>query len=61
MRQAERATPEQIARHIEQQRQGRKPEFSDMHPIADAVMGAAALALFIGGMVGMWIKVGAGV
>ena len=61
MPQATKATPEQIARHIEQQRQGLKPEFADLHPVADAVMGIAALALFIGGMIVMWIKVGAGV
>ena len=61
MRQAERATPEQIARHIEQQRQGRKPEFADMHPIADAALAGFALALGLAGMMVMWIKVGAGV
>lgn len=60
--QATRANPAQIAQHIRRQRAGVSGlEFAHAHPVIDALCGAIILAAGVGGMVGMWIKVGAGV
>lgn len=57
--QATRANRAQIERHIKLQRAGMKGEFAHNHPIADAILGSIVLASFIGGMVALWVWVGA--
>lgn len=36
------------------------PSLATRHPILDAILGASALVIAIGGMMALWIKVGAG-
>jgi hypothetical protein len=51
MRQATKSNATQIQRHIDRQRAGKSEEFSQRHPIIDAVAGGAALALLVAGSI----------
>lgn len=61
-KQATRANRAQVEQHIKRQKSGISGmDFAHRHPIVDALAGAALLVLFVGGMVALWIKVGAGI
>ena len=60
-RQATRANFAQIEKHISRQRAGISGmEFAESHPVLDAILGTVALATGFGGMIAIWIYVGAG-
>ncbi|MCV0420112.1 MAG: hypothetical protein K5804_17865 [Microbacterium sp.] len=60
--QATKSNDAQILQHIERQRRGIPGmEFSQSHPVIDAVAGGLILALFFGTAISGWIAIGSGV
>ena len=60
-KQATRANRAQVEQHIERQKRGLGSEFAQDHPVIDAIVGSFMLAFAVGGMVALWVSVGAGV
>jgi hypothetical protein len=60
-RQATKANRAQIEHHIKRQRAGLPADFAHAHPVIDAMIGGLILAAGFGGMIAIWISVGAGV
>ena len=59
-KQASRCSPAQTAQAIRRQKVGKRPEFAEIHPVADALLSILALALFILCTVSLFVLVGAG-
>lgn len=59
-RQATRLNSAQIEQEIGRQLQGLPCQFAHRHPILDSIIGAAVLLVGFGGMIALWIAVGAG-
>ena len=59
-KQASRCSPAQTAQAIRRQKVGKRPEFAEIHPVADALLSILALALFILCAVSLFVHVGAG-
>lgn len=58
--QANRCNPAQVAQAVSRQKIGKRPEFAEIHPVADAVLSILVLALFILCSVSLFVLVGAG-
>ena len=58
--QASRCNPAQTAQAIRRQAAGKRPEFAELHPVADAVLSVIALAAFILAAGSLFVMVGAG-
>ena len=59
VKQATRCNPAQTAQAIRRQKIGKRPEFAEIHPVADAVLSVLVLALFILCTVSLFVLVGA--
>lgn len=58
--QASRCNPAQTDQAIRRQSIGKRPEFAELHPVADAVLSIACLALFMLAACALFVMVGAG-
>lgn len=58
--QASRCNPAQTAQAIRRQATGKRPEFAELHPVADAVLSVIALAAFMLAAGSLFVMVGAG-
>lgn len=57
--QATRLNKAQLQQEIQRQREGLPCQFAHRHPIWDTIIGSAVLVVGIGGMIALWIAVGA--
>ena len=60
VKQATRCNPAQTAQAIRRQKIGKRPEFAETHPVADAVLSVVCLALFMLAACSLFVMVGAG-
>lgn len=60
VKQATRCNPAQTAQAIRRQKIGKRPEFAELHPVADAVLSVIALAAFMLAAGSLFVMVGAG-